>query len=221
MSKMRARYHELVAKQSELKDESERLINARSKALIDGKHFAEGDRIRSLHDEIIAVDAAIVTADEQAKVEERRGRALRDAMAIELQIGEVGRLCGKRDRELAKAQVALEEATLALLNINRLSADIQKIVGSYSGSTVGYVSEIDSVSISHRMSERIISTLSQLGVNGYGSLLWAPRPENPPARDWVAEERTLVNAALAYPLKQMEKKASAFQAEGHGEGPAQ
>lgn len=73
MSKMRARYHELVAKQAELKEESDRLINARSQALIDGKPFAEGDKIRSLHDEIIAIDAAIMTADEQAKVEERRG----------------------------------------------------------------------------------------------------------------------------------------------------
>lgn len=146
---------------------------------------------------------------------------MRDAKAIELQIGEVGRLCGKRDRELAKAQAALEEATLALSNINTLSADIQKIVGSYSGSTVGYVGEIDSVSIGHRMSERIVSTLSQLGVNGYGSLLWAPRPANPPARDWAGEERALVNAALAYPLKQMKKKAEALKVKGGEEGPAE
>ncbi len=221
MSKMRARYHELLAEQSKLKDESDRLINARSQALINGAAFSESDKIRSLHDEIMAIDAAIMTADEQAKVDERRGRALRDAEAIELQIGEVGRLCGKRDRELAKAQAALEEATLALLNINRMSADIQKIVGPYSGSNVGYVGEIDSVSVGHRMSERIISTLSQLGVNGYGSLLWAPRPTAPPARDWADEERTLVNAALTYPLKQMKKKAEALEAEGHGEGPAE
>lgn len=221
MSKMRARYHELVAEQSKLKDESERLISARSQALIDGTTFAEGDKIMSLNDEIFAIDAAIRTADEQAKVEERRGRALRDAKAIELQIGEVGRLCGKRDRELMKAQAALEDATIAVLNINRLSADIQKIVGSYSGSNVGYVGEIDSVSVGHRMSERIIAMLSQLGVNGYGSLLWAPRPANPPARDWADEERTLVDSALDYPLKQMKKKAEALEAEGHGEGPAE
>lgn len=221
MSKMRARYQELVSKQSELKEEKERLINARSQALIDGTAFSEGDKIRTLHDDIMAIDAAIMAADEQAKVEERQGRALRDAQAIELQIGEVRRLCGKRDHEMSKAHVALEEATRAMLNINTLSADIQKIVGPYSGSNVGYVGEIDSVSVGHRMSERIIATLSQLGINGYGSLLWAPRPANPPARDWANEEQTLVNAALAYPLKQMKKKAEALEAESRGEGPAE
>ncbi|MFB0691946.1 hypothetical protein ACA106_15640 [Agrobacterium pusense] len=221
MSKMRARYHELVAEQSKLRGESDRLINARSQALIEATAFSEGDKIRSLHDEIMAIDAAIMAADEQAKIEERRARASRDAQVIELQIDEVGRLCGKRDDEMAKAHAALEEATRALLTINTLSADIQKIVGPYSGSNLGYVGEIDSVSVGHRMSERIISTLSQLGVNGYGSLLWAPRPENPPARDWAAEERTLVDAALSYPLKQMKKKAEALEAEGHGEGPAE
>jgi hypothetical protein len=72
MSKMRARYHELVAEQSKLKAESERLIGARSQALIEGTAFTEGDKIRSLHDDIIAIDAAIATVDEQAKVEEAR-----------------------------------------------------------------------------------------------------------------------------------------------------
>lgn len=221
MSKMRARYHELVAQAAKKREEHLALVEKRSKALIDGSEFSQDSEITVLESQINALDAAVMTAHEQARVEERQQQAATEAKLLRLQASKLANLSDEYHDELAKAQFALEEATQALVRVNQLSDAINHIAGPYSGSTFMRVPELDLQNVGHRMSPRIVHTLSILGANGYGQLLWSPRPANAPQQNWAAEDRSLIDRALVYPLGPMNKKAEALEAEARGEGSAE
>ncbi len=70
MSKMRARYHELVAQQEQKTAAIVALIEERSMAIIDQIEFSRQSEIVQLEYEYHAVSAAVMKAHELAEVEE-------------------------------------------------------------------------------------------------------------------------------------------------------
>lgn len=210
MSKMRARYHELVAEQSKLKDESDRLINARSQALIKGTAFTESDKIRSLHDEILAIDAAIVTVDEQAKADEAREEARIRAQSLLEADKQIDELTARYVRSTADAQTKMLGVVAAFEEIHRLAAQLNKLGSPHSSEITGVIAAVDDMNVQHRLSEHLQDALARLRIGGYGNMQWTPRA--PTDKDWSKQEAEVLERAFMPTRQTIQRKANEFLA---------
>jgi hypothetical protein len=206
MSKMRARYHELVAEQSKLKDESERLIGARSQALIEGTAFTEGDKIRSLHDDIIAIDAAIATVDEQAKVEEARDEARIRAQSLLDIDKKIDELTARYVKLAGIAQTKMLHVVGAFEEIHRVAEQLNQFGSPHSSEITGVISAVDDMNVQHRLSEHLQDALARLRIGGYGSMQWIPHP--PTDNDWSKQESDVLKRAFTPARQTIQRKVN-------------
>lgn len=200
----RDRHQSLINDRQAKADQLEALRAQRSTALIDGTEFSRGAEIRSLSDDIDALDSAIAVASDAADHEERRQRA---ATNIERRQADLAQfeLKAERIRVLAgrvQGSNALQVADLA--EMFTLTAEMESFALPVSGERM--LPALNHQNLSIRMSERMARGLSPLdpaSVGAFGIIRWQPMPGV--KEDWAAAEGALLDGLIGHIRRKSEE----------------
>lgn len=206
MSKMRTRYHELVTQQEEAKHRHTELVEVRSKAIIDGSTFADGEKLRDLEGEILALDAAISTVNEQATIEEAREEARIRAQSLLDIDKDIEELTARYVKLAGIAQTKMLDVVRAFEEIHRVAEQLNKLGSPHSSEITGVIAAVDDMNVQHRLSEHLQDALARLRIGGYGNMQWIPRP--PTDNDWSKQESEVLKRAFTPARQTIQRKAN-------------
>lgn len=205
MQSKRDRHQSLINDRLAKADQLDALRAEQSAALIEGTEFTRGGDIRSLSDEIQALDSAIAVASDAAEDEERRQRAAANIEGWQADLAQM-----KADSEgylqaAAKVEVAMASVVAGLAEMLSLATKMETFAKRASG--IGQISALSHTGIGIRTSERMARQLAPLdpqSIGAFGIIRWQAMQQGL-TQDWVAEERKQLDSFIPYVKRKSEE----------------